>query len=196
MFEATIKFQFSASGLTREQAEVVIQHWLHAQLGSAHQVEDVNTGEVLADIEGGIVSITGRIRRFGPEAQRITYPAAQRMVQEQAAARAGFIGHTMIDGDCSSIEKRLFDRFTVEGIKLPYGRTLRVGQTWRSNDPRRFRIVRVIELTPGYARVRNIVNDEERMLRWQAFTIGPRGFSLETKSPAEYEHERDARGRE
>jgi hypothetical protein len=29
----------------------------------------------------------------------ITYPAANRLIQEEAAARLGFVGHTEIDGD-------------------------------------------------------------------------------------------------
>lgn len=46
--------------------------------------------------------------RFSKE--RHTYPAANRIVQAEAAARAGFVGETMIDGDAEFLITKPIER--------------------------------------------------------------------------------------
>ena len=64
---------------------------------------------------------------------------------------------------------------------LPHGRSLRPGQLWRSNDARRFRIVRIlrVDLARDSALVMNIVTKVQSDISLRAFTIGTRGWSLE-----------------
>lgn len=71
---------------------------------------------------------------------------------------------------------------------------VRPGQLWRSSDPRRFRIVRVlfvlrrtehgISVLPrsGVARVENIVTGLRTDIDLRHFCTGDRGYSLERES--------------
>lgn len=64
-------------------------------------------------------------------------------------------------------------------IELPNGRVLEVGSRWVSNDPRRYRIVKVMELDNHCqdARVANIVTGECSWIAYKNFKIGLRGWS-------------------
>jgi hypothetical protein len=56
---------------------------------------------------------------------------------------------------------------------------LRVGQVWRSNDPRILRGVRILGFGPFGAHVENIVTRRQTNIRLDQFCTGTRGWSLE-----------------
>lgn len=65
-------------------------------------------------------------------------------------------------------------------IALGHGRTIRPGQIWRSNDPRRFRGIRILEVFDDFTvLVCNIVTRHVSTIAAAHFTIGQRGWSLE-----------------
>lgn len=64
-----------------------------------------------------------------------------------------------------------------------HGRVVRVRQLWRSNDPRRFRIVQVLGFEAGAVCVQNIVTGKISFIALENFTIGTRGYSLEKEAP-------------
>jgi hypothetical protein len=68
------------------------------------------------------------------------------------------------------------------GHAIGHGRILRVGQVWRSNDPRRLKAVRILDIVTELriAEVENILTGKRSLIALQAFTIGSRGWSLET----------------
>lgn len=84
-----------------------------------------------------------------------------------------------------------FLEFTdIRHIKCPHGRVLRIGQVWRSNDPRRLRAVRLTCFVPEcnvkeggsmwcfLLAVTDIVSGRKSYLKPEAFTIGWNGWSL------------------
>lgn len=78
---------------------------------------------------------------------------------------------------------RAVDRLR-QGIYTKHGRIVRVGQIWRSNDPRRFRGVRVLtSYSLTHVKVENIVNGVVSFIALKNFTIGTRGWSLEKEAP-------------
>lgn len=60
-----------------------------------------------------------------------------------------------------------------------HGRTLIKDQLWRSNDARRFRIVRILHVHADHVYVMNILTKHTSNIDRRAFTIGVRGWSLE-----------------
>ncbi len=75
------------------------------------------------------------------------------------------------------------DNGTIKTIELKHGRILEGGQTWRSNDARNLRAVKIIsfhELAVGEVDVivENIVSKRRTSIDARNFTIGVRGWSL------------------
>jgi hypothetical protein len=81
--------------------------------------------------------------------------------------------------DFTEVEQRVINHI---GVKAQHGRVVRAGQLWRTNDPRRFRIVRVEKLDLTCATVRNIVTGQVARIKYEGFTIGVRGMSLEREA--------------
>lgn len=86
-----------------------------------------------------------------------------------------------INADMASLEHRVVAQLNGEpiAIELMHGRTLKINQLWRSNDARRFRIVRILAIGSFNALVQNIVTGKTSDIHLQHFTVGPRGWSLE-----------------
>lgn len=114
---------------------------------------------------------------------------------------------TLTDADFAALEQRIFERMTGRSAKefgtRPYtqfnvipspaavhvghGRIVRVGQIWRSNDPRELRAVRILDIPPdatpeSKAFVQNVVTGKTSSITLRNFTIGTRGWSLEREA--------------
>jgi hypothetical protein len=67
------------------------------------------------------------------------------------------------------------------GYAVGHGRIVRVGQIWRSNDPRRFKGIRILGVGDDQVvRVINILTGTISQIALRSFTVGSRGWSLET----------------
>jgi len=68
-----------------------------------------------------------------------------------------------------------------------HGRRVRLGQIWRSNDPRRFRGVRVVGVTSSEAsetvvHCEDLTTKRPTIILLRSFTVGTRGWSLEKET--------------
>lgn len=67
-------------------------------------------------------------------------------------------------------------------IPADHGRTLRVGQVWRSNNPRTLSGVRIKALLFFHVYVEDLLTGLPRYMLTSRFTIGPEGYSLEKEA--------------
>lgn len=63
-----------------------------------------------------------------------------------------------------------------------HGRRIRIGQVWRSNDPRRFAGIRVVGFEGQNVHAENIVTKRPTTIALTSFTVGTRGWSLEQEA--------------
>jgi hypothetical protein len=69
------------------------------------------------------------------------------------------------------------------GHAIGHGRIVRIGQIWRSNDPRRFKGIRILSIGDDQVvRVINILTGTISRIALRSFTVGSRGWSLETRA--------------
>lgn len=73
------------------------------------------------------------------------------------------------------------------GYAVGHGRTVRVGQVWRANDPRRLKAVRVLGIDDEHHVVvaLNLRTFHVTEIALTSFTVGSRGWSLEQQPQRE-----------
>jgi hypothetical protein len=71
------------------------------------------------------------------------------------------------------------------GYAVGHGRIVRVGQVWRSNDRRRLKAVRILGIDHAAQIVlaSNVLTCHVSEIALRNFTIGSRGWSLDTAAP-------------